>query len=64
MKRLAEFCDVTATALLMAGLLFAAYAFGSQRAQIDVKDYCDGLGVVLLAGDRYSCVSMPKARTP
>ena len=59
---LSRFCDVTATALLLAGLLWAAYLFGGVHARVEVREYCDGLNVVLLNGDRYECVSAPKGK--
>ena len=60
MKRLIEFLDVTATALLMAALLAGFYWLGTIHAQTAVKAQCDGLNLVLLAGQRYECISMPK----
>lgn len=59
---LGRFCDVTATALLLAGMLIAAAAWGYHWRDMEVREYCDGLNVVLLDGDRYECVSSPKAK--
>jgi hypothetical protein len=57
---LATFCDVTATALLLAGMLLTAYSIGALHAQREVREDCDGLSVVLLGGDRYECISSPR----
>jgi len=59
---LETFCDVTATALLLAALLWAAWQVGAAQAHTRVREDCDGLGVVLLGGDRYECVSAPKGK--
>ena len=61
---LATFCDVTATTLLLTWLLWGAWFIGGQQAQLEVREYCDGLNVVLLNGDRYECVSAPKSKQP
>ena len=58
---LSTFCDTTATALLLAGLLWAAWLGGGQYAQHELREYCDGLNVVLLDGTSYKCEPLPKA---
>ena len=60
---LESFCDNTVTSLLLAGLLLGAWFIGGQQAQLEVREYCDGLNVVLLNGDRYECVSAPRGKT-
>lgn len=59
---LAAFVDTTATALLLAGLLAAFWAMGGIRAETRVREYCDGLNVVMLGGDRYECVKAPRIK--
>ena len=60
MKILRTFTDVCATALLLAGFFAAFFALGYVAHGTKVRADCDGLGVVLLTGDRYECVSSPR----